>query len=143
MYGEGWVWIATDGATSLFVGDDSDVNLTTTGFIGVSPQSMHIIPSTYTFYRKHIIDSRIKLSLISSIFFSQVSRLIDRISYVFIKYLFFLVFTGRSIVDVLIAWYGTGDEKSYPGKVWRNDQVYTFYCQIHITFANQVSKTFL
>ena len=40
MYGEGWVWIATDGATSLYVGDDSEVNLTTAGFVGVSPESM-------------------------------------------------------------------------------------------------------
>ena len=45
MYGEGWVWIATDGATSLYVGDKADINLTTNGFIGVGPEGMYPLES--------------------------------------------------------------------------------------------------
>lgn len=44
MYGEGWVWIATDGGASLYMGSDLDVNITTAGFVGIAPESMS---STY------------------------------------------------------------------------------------------------
>ena len=39
MYGEGWVWITTDGGTSLNVDKDIDLNTTTAGFIGIAPES--------------------------------------------------------------------------------------------------------
>jgi len=38
MYGEGWVWILTDGGTSLYLPDNADVNATAQGFIGVAPE---------------------------------------------------------------------------------------------------------
>ena len=47
MYGEGWVWIATDGGTSLYMGSDTDVNITTDGFVGVAPESKFLKPITF------------------------------------------------------------------------------------------------
>ena len=39
MYGKGWVWILTNGGTSLNFAGDTDVNSTGQGFIGIAPES--------------------------------------------------------------------------------------------------------
>ena len=37
MYGEGWVWICTDGTASLYLNSDETVNATAEGMVGITP----------------------------------------------------------------------------------------------------------
>lgn len=105
MYGEGWVWITTDGGTSLNVDKDIDLNTTTAGFIGIAPES-----------RWNSRNAMISSSLDNFDFFFVVLKTISL--YLFCVYFFFSVYRGSMLVDIFIEWYGTADTKTYPGRIW-------------------------